>query len=100
MLQLRRLAVVISPLLSLMQDQEQSLLKRGIKVARLGSDVSRTEQQRVVSMVADGNVSVLLVSPERLLRDAGAEKNPLWEALRARHRAEKLGPYFDMVVCL
>ena len=100
MVQLRRLAVVISPLLSLMQDQEQSLLKRGIKVARLGSDVSRTEQQRVVSMVADGNVSVLLVSPERLLRDAGAEKNPLWEALRARHRAEKLGPCPDMVVCL
>ena len=100
MLQLRKLAVVISPLLSLMQDQEQSLLKRGIKVARLGSDVSRTEQQRVVSMVADGNVSVLLVSPERLLRDAGAEKNPLWEALRARHQAEKLGPCFDMVVCL
>ncbi|PKA61813.1 Mediator of RNA polymerase II transcription subunit 34 [Apostasia shenzhenica] len=55
-------AVVISPLLSLMQDQVMSLKQRGIKAEHLGS--SQTDQS-VYSKAESGVYDVLYMTPEK-----------------------------------
>jgi ATP-dependent DNA helicase RecQ len=60
------LAVVISPLISLMKDQVDSLKDMGIPAEFLNSS-QLTEQQRfVVESIRQGQVKLLYISPERL----------------------------------
>ncbi|MDO5702846.1 MAG: RecQ family ATP-dependent DNA helicase [Lachnospiraceae bacterium] len=59
------LTVVVSPLLSLMHDQTDALLRRGIPAAILTSEMT-AEQQRQFYSGFDGTVRILYVSPERL----------------------------------
>jgi ATP-dependent DNA helicase RecQ len=63
------LAVVISPLISLMKDQVDSLKDMGIAAAVLNSSLAPEEQGRVVDCVLKGRVKLLYISPERLQQE-------------------------------
>jgi ATP-dependent DNA helicase RecQ len=62
------LTVVVSPLISLMQDQVEAARARGLPAACLNSSVGKGEQQAVRESIADGSLRLLYVSPERLDR--------------------------------
>ena len=62
------LTVVVSPLISLMQDQVEAARARGISAACLNSTLSRAEQTRVRDSIAEGSLRLLYLSPERLDR--------------------------------
>jgi len=61
-------AVVISPLIALMQDQAAQLAQMGIPAAVLNSTLSNEEQSRVMRQARSGDFRLLYLSPERLQR--------------------------------
>jgi ATP-dependent DNA helicase RecQ len=61
-------AVVISPLIALMQDQAAQLAQMGIPSAVLNSSVSSDEQAQVIRQARAGAFRLLYLSPERLQR--------------------------------
>ena len=61
-------AVVISPLIALMQDQATQLAQMGIPAAVLNSTMSEGEQKMVMSKAREGAYRLLYVSPERMAR--------------------------------
>ena len=63
-----RTAVVISPLIALMQDQVTQLSQMGIPAAVLNSSLSNEEQTRVMRQAREGAYRLLYLSPERLQR--------------------------------
>jgi ATP-dependent DNA helicase RecQ len=63
-----RTAVVISPLIALMQDQAAQLAQMGIPAAVLNSSLSTAEQGLVVRKAQEGAYRLLYLSPERLQR--------------------------------
>ena len=81
---LQGVTIIISPLLSLMHDQVESLQAKGIKASHLASDVSKTNQQRLIRDLADGKVKMLYISPERFV-GSNAQKDALWNALSNLH---------------
>jgi RecQ family ATP-dependent DNA helicase len=62
------LSVVVSPLVSLMQDQVSAARARGIAAASLNSTMTPDEQAKVREAVSAGLLRLLYVSPERLER--------------------------------
>jgi ATP-dependent DNA helicase RecQ len=63
------LAVVISPLISLMKDQVDSLKDMGIAAELLNSSLAPGEQGRVLDQVRKGRIKLLYLSPERLQQE-------------------------------
>ena len=63
-----RTAVVISPLIALMQDQAAQLAQMGISAAVLNSTQSGDEQSQVMRQARTGAYRLLYLSPERLQR--------------------------------
>jgi ATP-dependent DNA helicase RecQ len=61
-------AIVISPLIALMQDQVAQLTEMGIPAAVLNSSVPWPEQSKIMSQAAQGAYRLLYLSPERLAR--------------------------------
>ena len=61
-------AIVISPLIALMQDQAAQLAGMGIAAAVLNSSVPWSEQSSVISKAAQGAYRLLYLSPERLAK--------------------------------
>ena len=61
-------AVVISPLIALMQDQAAQLRQMGIPAAVLNSAIPWSEQSNVISQAARGAYRLLYLSPERLAK--------------------------------
>ena len=61
-------AVVVSPLIALMQDQAAQLAQMGIPAAVLNSSVSNEEQTRIIRQAREGAFRLLYLSPERLQR--------------------------------
>src|SRR5437763_13267622 len=61
-------AVVISPLIALMQDQATQLAQMGIAAAVLNSSISGDEQTRIARQARDGTFRLPYLSPERLQR--------------------------------
>jgi ATP-dependent DNA helicase RecQ len=61
-------AVVISPLIALMQDQATQLAQMGIPAAVLNSTLSEAEQSKVMQQAREGAYRLLYVSPERIAR--------------------------------
>lgn len=59
-------AIVVSPLIALMQDQAAQLDQMGIPAAVLNSTISGAEQSRITRMARDGAFRLLYLSPERL----------------------------------
>jgi ATP-dependent DNA helicase RecQ len=66
---LRRLAVVVSPLIALMKDQVDGLRQAGVPAAMLNSSQSPAERAAVLRAVGAGGVQLLYVAPERLVMD-------------------------------
>ena len=62
------LSIVVSPLISLMQDQVESARARGLPAACLNSSLGNAEQKLVQQGISDGSLRLLYVSPERLER--------------------------------
>lgn len=60
-------AIVISPLIALMKDQVDALLKKDIKVAFLNSSITKSEQRSIEKELLQGNLKILYVSPERMM---------------------------------
>ena len=61
-------AVVISPLIALMQDQATQLAQMGIPVAVLNSTMNDVEQNKAMAKAREGAYRLLYVSPERVAR--------------------------------
>jgi ATP-dependent DNA helicase RecQ len=61
-------AVVISPLIALMQDQVAQLTQMGIPSAVLNSSLSAAQQAQVMRAATEGRFRLLYLSPERLAR--------------------------------
>jgi ATP-dependent DNA helicase RecQ len=61
-------AIVISPLIALMQDQAAQLAQMGIPAAVLNSTQSSGEQSNVTKKACAGEYRLLYLSPERLAR--------------------------------
>ena len=59
-------ALVISPLISLMKDQVQSLIQSGIPAAYLNSSLSERQFDLALSNAARGKYRIIYVAPERL----------------------------------
>ena len=59
-------AIVISPLIALMQDQVDALRQLGIKAAFLNSSLSQNETYNIEQQLINGELDLLYVAPERL----------------------------------
>ncbi len=62
-------AIVISPLLALMNDQIDALQQNGIPALALNSEKSDTENRQTLDLVLQGKVKLLYISPEKLLSE-------------------------------
>jgi len=60
--------LVISPLISLMKDQVDTLQACGVPAAYLNSSLSYQEQNEIINALHRGELKLLYVAPERLLR--------------------------------
>ena len=60
------LAVVVSPLISLMKDQVDALTECGIPAACVNSSMSNSERLQVANLIRGGKLKLLYVAPERL----------------------------------
>ncbi|MCG9721751.1 DNA helicase RecQ [Shewanella sp. Isolate7] len=68
------LTLVVSPLISLMKDQVDSLKQMGVAAAYLNSSQSREEALTIYRQLHKGELKLLYVSPERLLTDSFIER--------------------------
>ncbi len=73
------LTVVVSPLISLMKDQADTLRERGIDAVCINSAMSKEERLGVYRGIEQGRYRILLVAPERF------RKEHFIFALSARH---------------
>ena len=62
-------AVVVSPLISLMKDQVDTLVGNGVPAALLNSSLTASEKSNVVAGLRQDRYKLLYVSPERLVGD-------------------------------
>jgi len=60
-------AIVVSPLISLMKDQVDALLANGVQAACLNSSLSSAEARQVSRQMDSGELDLLYVAPERLM---------------------------------
>jgi ATP-dependent DNA helicase RecQ len=67
------LAVVVSPLISLMKDQVDALNGCGVPAAYVNSTLSHSERADVASRVRAGELRLLYMAPERLVVDRTIE---------------------------
>ncbi|MHB8063710.1 MAG: RecQ family ATP-dependent DNA helicase, partial [Ruminiclostridium sp.] len=65
--------IVISPLISLMKDQVDTLCETGIKAVFINSSLSLTEFRNVVAAAKMGKYKLIYVAPERLETDSFLE---------------------------
>jgi ATP-dependent DNA helicase RecQ len=66
-------AVVISPLIALMQDQVAQLLQMGISAACLNAATSPAERSHILQYAATGKYQLLYLSPERIALSGNVE---------------------------
>lgn len=59
-------ALVISPLIALMDDQASKLSALGLRVARIHSGLSRDESRQACHNYLDGTLQFLFIAPERM----------------------------------
>jgi ATP-dependent DNA helicase RecQ len=63
-------AVVVSPLISLMKDQVETLCANGIAAGALNSNNDETENASLRRVCMEGKLKLLYISPEKLLAEA------------------------------
>ena len=66
-------ALVVSPLIALMQDQVAALERFGVAAACLNSSMSGAEQATVLRRLSGGELRLLYVAPERVLQPRTVE---------------------------
>ncbi len=92
------LTIVVSPLLALMQDQVSALQLAGVRAETINSARDRAENVAVWRRVAAGEVSLLYLSPERLMTermlDALARLPVRLIAVDEAHCISQWGPAF------
>jgi len=62
------LAIVISPLISLMKDQVDALRANGVEAAMFNSSLDAAEAKSVLTRLYNGDLDLLYVAPERMMR--------------------------------
>ena len=62
-------AIVVSPLISLMKDQVDALVANGVRAAFYNSSLKAEESRQVLARLHAGELDLLYVAPERLLND-------------------------------
>ncbi len=62
------MAIVVSPLIALMQDQVAALQQLGVNAAFLNSTLSNEEQYDVINAIRNHTLDILYIAPERLLK--------------------------------
>lgn len=65
-LMLSGITLVISPLISLMQDQVKALNEAGIHAAFINSSLTETQIRKALNRAAEGIYKIIYVAPERL----------------------------------
>ena len=60
-------AIVVSPLIALMQDQVDALQQLGVRAAFLNSSLDAESSREVTARLMHGDLQILYVAPERLL---------------------------------
>lgn len=63
---LPRAVLVVSPLIALMQDQQEKLVERSIPAVELNSTLSSNEEQENIDTVQSGQTELIYVTPEHL----------------------------------
>jgi ATP-dependent DNA helicase RecQ len=66
-------AVVVSPLIALMQDQVRALQELGVRAAFLNSTLDASAVRDIEAMLERGELDLLYVAPERLVQDRTLE---------------------------
>jgi len=66
-------AIIISPLIALMQDQVSALVQLGIKAAFLNSSLPRQQAFQVEQQFINGQLDMLYIAPERLMTQSCLE---------------------------
>ena len=67
-------AIVVSPLISLMKDQVDALTANGIKAACYNSSLKEAEARQTLARLHDNSLDLLYVAPERLMSDSFIER--------------------------
>jgi len=68
-LSLNGLAIVISPLIALMQDQVSALNQVGVSAAAINSTIDFLEIRKIKDLIRSNKLDLLYVAPERLLME-------------------------------
>ncbi len=68
-LHLKGVAIVISPLIALMQDQVEALKQIGIKAGAINSNMANEEIWQIKTQIKNGQIDLVYVAPERLLME-------------------------------
>jgi ATP-dependent DNA helicase RecQ len=63
---LPRPTVVVSPLIALMQDQQEKLAEANVDAAKLNSTLTASEERETVENIESGDHEIIFVTPERL----------------------------------
>ena len=69
-LMLEGITIVVSPLISLMNDQVTSLVQSGVSAAYLNSTLTQGQYFRVLDNIRAGKYKLVYVAPERLMTDS------------------------------
>ena len=65
----RGITLVVSPLISLMKDQVESLNQAGIHAAYLNSSLTPGQYRKALAYAREGRYPIIYVAPERLLTE-------------------------------
>jgi superfamily II DNA helicase RecQ len=68
------ITLVVSPLIALMKDQVDALVRRGVKAATMDSSKSREEYLHTCEMLRNGELKILYCAPERLNNEGFVEQ--------------------------
>ena len=68
------MSIVVTPIISLMKDQVDNLVAKGIKATYLHSGLSLSEMRRTLDKCTFGNYKFLYISPERIASESFIDK--------------------------